>query len=176
MLLINKSIQLILILLLLPAISFALSSDRDQPITIKADNVQLNEKTGISVYNGNVVFTQGSLVLKGNRIVIHQPKGKLKKIIVTGKPASFEQQQDNVKQRVQAKAGKMEFITRDELVYLTQNASVSQGKNLLKGERIEYNTRNSTVSARKGANNKNRVHAVIEPDKSEQKKNKKAQK
>ena len=94
---------------------------------------------------------------------------KINKIIVTGKPASFQQQQDNVNQLVQAKAGKLEFITKDERVYLSQNASISQGENLLKGNQIEYNTRNSTVTAQKGADNKNRVHAVIEPDKSDKK-------
>ncbi|VAW96873.1 hypothetical protein MNBD_GAMMA23-1354 [hydrothermal vent metagenome] len=166
MLLIKKPLFLLIAVILLPSVSFALSSDQDQPIKIKADNVKLNEKTGISVYNGNVIFTQGSLILKGNKIVIHQPDGRVSKIIVTGKPARFQQQQDNVNQLVQAKAGKMEFITDDERVYLSQNASVSQGANLLKGEQIEYNTRNSTVTAQKGTGNKNRVHAVIEPDKS----------
>ncbi len=167
MLLIKKSVTMILFTatLLLPSVGFSLSSDRNQPIKIKADNVKLNEKTGISIYNGNVIFTQGSLILKGSKIVIHQPDGKISKIIVTGKPASFQQQQDNVKQLVHAKAGKMEFVTADERVYLSENASISQGENLLKGEQIEYNTRNSTVTAQKGAGNKNRVHAIIEPDK-----------
>ncbi len=151
------------ILLLLPLTSFALSSDRNQPIKIKADSVSLNEKTGISVYKGNVVFTQGSLILKGSKVVIHQPDGKVSKIIVTGKPARFQQQQDNAKQLVKAEAGKMEFITRDEKVYLSQNAFVAQGENLLKGNKIEYNTRNSTVSA-KGKDSNNRVTTVIEPD------------
>ncbi len=170
MLLIRKSMVLLISVLLLPSLSFALSSDRNQPIKIKADNVTMNEKAGVSVYNGNVIFTQGSLILKGSKIVIHQPDGKVSKIIVTGKPASFQQQQDNVEQLVRAKAGKMEFITADERVYLSQNASVSQGENLLKGEQIEYNTRNSTITAQKGAGDKNRVHAVIEPDKEESKK------
>ncbi len=169
MLLIRKSVVLLITVLLLPSLSFALSSDRNQPIKIKADNVTLNEKTGVSIYNGNVIFTQGSLILKGSKIVIHQPDGKVSKIIVTGKPASFQQQQDNVKQLVRAKAGKMEFITDDERVYLSQNASVSQGENLLKGEQIEYNTRNSTITAQKGSGKKNRVHAIIEPDKEEPK-------
>jgi len=164
-----RKILILFTLLLLPTTSFALSSDRNQPIKIKADSVVLNEKTGISVYKGNVVFSQGSLILKGNRIVIYQTRNKTKssihKIVVTGKPAVFQQQQDNVKQLVKAKAGKMEFITKNERVYLSQNASVSQGDNLLKGEQIEYNTRTSTVTAKKGADNNNRVHAVIEPNK-----------
>jgi len=149
--------------MLLPASVYALSTDRHQPIKIKADSVYLNEKTGISIYKGNVIFVQGSLILKGNRVEVYQPKGTVSKIIVTGNPARFQQQQDNVKELVHAEAGKMEFITKDERVYLSQNAFVSQGENLLKGNKIEYNTRTSTISA-KGKDKGNRVTTVIEPD------------
>lgn len=144
--------------------AFALSSDRKQPIKIKADSVSINEKTGVSLYKGNVIFTQGSLILKGDKVVIHQLGGSVSEIIVTGKPATFQQQQDTKKELVNAKAGKMKFVTKDERVYLSQNASVEQGENLLKGNKIEYNTRTSTVTAQKSKNNTNRVHVIIEPD------------
>lgn len=147
-----------------PSIAIALSSDQNKPVKIKADSVSINEKTGISRYLGNVIFSQGSLIIKGNMVVIHQVDGNVNKIIVTGKPASFQQQQDNKKELVEANAGQMEYITKDEKVYLSQNASVSQGDNLLKGNEIEYNTRTSTVTAQKSDNNTNRVHVVIEPD------------
>lgn len=150
--------------MIIPAFAFALSSDRKQPIKIKADSVNINEKTGISQYIGKVTFTQGSLILKGNKIVVHQPDGNVSRIIVTGNPATFQQQQDNKKELVHAKAGKMKFVTKDEKVYLSRNASVSQGDNLLKGNEIEYNTRTSTVTAKKSKSNTNRVHVVIEPD------------
>lgn len=150
--------------LLIPTLSFALSTDRKQPIKIKADRVSINEKTGISHYAGNVSFIQGSLILKGSEIIIHQAKNNVSKIIVIGKPATFQQQQDNKKELVNAKAGKMKYITKDERVYLSGNAAVAQGDNLLKGNEIEYNTRTSTVTAQKSENNTNRVHVVIEPD------------
>ena len=135
-----------LYLTLSPSVTFALSSDRNKPIKIKADSVTINEKTGISRYAGRVSFTQGSLILKGSEIIIHQPEGNVSQIIVT------------------AKAGKMKYVTKDEKVYLSQNASVAQGDNLLKGNEIEYNTRTSTVTAQKSQNNTNRVHVVIEPE------------
>ena len=158
--------------LIFPAGSFALSEDRNKPIRIKADSVSINEKTGISVYIGNVIFTQGSLILKGSKIVIHQPDGTVSKILVDGTPARFQQQQDDSPDIVYARAGKMKYVTKDERVYLTQNASVWQGDNLLKGNEIEYNTRNSTVTAQKSTNNTNRVHVVIEPNKNEKSNNK----
>lgn len=155
----------ILFSLVFPSIAVALSSDHTKPVKIKADSASINEKTGVSVYRGNVTFSQGSLIIKGGKVVINQVAGGVSKIIVTGKPASFQQQQDNQKELVKAKAGEMEYITKDEKVYLSQNASISQGDNLLKGNKIEYNTRTSTVTAQKSKNNTNRVHVVIEPDK-----------
>lgn len=156
--------SLALLSLTFPSVAVALSSDHTKPIKIKADSASINEKTGVSVYRGNVIFSQGSLIIKGNKVIIHQDAGSISKILVTGKLASFQQQQDNQNELVKAKAGEMEYITKDEKVYLSQNASVSQGDNLLKGNEIEYNTRTSTVTAQKSKNNTNRVHVVIEPD------------
>lgn len=159
-------LSLALFSLAFPSISVALSSDHSKPVKIKADSASINEKTGISLYLGNVVFSQGSLVIKGSKVEIHQVAGSISRILVTGQPATFQQQQDNKKELVKAEAGQMEYITKDEKVYLSQNASVSQGDNLLKGNEIEYNTRTSTVTAQKSQNNTNRVHVVIEPENS----------
>ena len=144
---------------------FALSDDANKPININADSVSLNEKTGISIYTGNVTFIQGSLILNGSKVIIHQPNGEVTKILVDGKPAKFQQQQDDSPDIVHARAEKMKYITKDERVYLRENASVWQGDNLVKGNEIEYNTRTSTVTAQKSQNNSNRVHVVIEPNK-----------
>ncbi len=163
----NKFFLALPLLLLTPIKSFALSEDANKPININADSVSINEKTGISIYLGNVTFVQGSLILNGSKIVIHQPDGTVTKILVDGKPATFQQQQDDSPDIVHAKAGKMKYVTKDERVFLKQNASVWQGENLLKGNEIEYNTRNSTVTAQKSSDNTNRVHVVIEPNKKE---------
>jgi len=151
--------------LLLSQNSFALSDDANKPINVNADSVSINEKTGISIYLGNVTFTQGSLILNGSKVVIHQTEGEVTKILVDGQPAKFQQQQDDSPDIVHARAGKMKYITKDERVYLRQKASVWQGDNLIKGNEIEYNTRTSTVTAQKSQNNSNRVHVVIEPNK-----------
>jgi lipopolysaccharide export system protein LptA len=42
----------------------ALSSDREQPINLEADAADIDDLKGISIYTGNVVLTQGSMVIK----------------------------------------------------------------------------------------------------------------
>ena len=44
------------LLLLVPLTAAALSTDRDQPIELEADQAELDNSTGVSVYSGNVRF------------------------------------------------------------------------------------------------------------------------
>ena len=148
---------------LLPQIVLALESDRHQPITIKANHVLINEKKGTSEYTGDVLFTQGSIRIAGDKIIIYQPNGVLQSVLIYGSPASFEQRSDKHKNKVQARAEKMEYITKEQKVYLESNAMVWQGQNRMRGDKIEYDTSTSTLSANKDDDSNNRVHTTIDP-------------
>ena len=56
--------------LLISSLVFALSTDREQPIQIEADAAELDDASGITVYTGNVLVTQGTMRLWGNRLTI----------------------------------------------------------------------------------------------------------
>lgn len=142
----------------------ALSSDRSQPINIKADRVRINENKGFSKYSGHVVLTQGSIVLTAARLTVYQSKGTLQRIKATGAPARFKQLPDNGKTPVVASAEHMEYLAGSALLLLSGRARVTQGGNVFSGHRIEYDTRHSIVTARKNAQNgTGRVHAIIQP-------------
>lgn len=156
----------IFLLLLLPLQAVALESDREQPIDIIADRVTIDEKTGISEYQGNVHLSQGSIQVKADYVRVHQLNGRLQKITIRGQQASFQQQPDNSQTLVHSLANHMEYNAAKEQLDLNGDAKVWQGDNRLSGEHIEYNTRTSTVTANKGASGENRVHAVIIPSES----------
>lgn len=155
--------MLITSLLLLSQGSWGLESDREQPIHIKADRITVNEKHGMSFYQGNVQFTQGSLRVNGDEVTVYLQGDALSKVIVIGKPATLVQQPDHRQQPVNAKATRMEYDARQEIVYLIDNAEVQQGPNKFAGNHIEYDTRSSMVSARKGETDDSRVHVIINP-------------
>ena len=50
--------------------SWALPSDRDQPIRVQADSAELDDKQGVAVYRGSVVITQGSLKITGDTVTL----------------------------------------------------------------------------------------------------------
>ena len=52
--------------------SWALPTDREQPIRVQADSAELDDKQGVAVYRGDVVVTQGSMKLTANRAQVFQ--------------------------------------------------------------------------------------------------------
>ena len=150
-------------LLLLSQSAWGLESDRSQPIHIKADRITVNEKQGVSFYQGNVQFTQGSLRVNGDEVTVFLQDDTLSKVIVIGNPATLLQQTDHRQEPVDAKATRMEYDAKKEIVYLIENAEVQQGLNSFAGNYIEYDTRYSVVSARKGETDDSRVHVIITP-------------
>ena len=150
-------------LMLLSQNIWGLESDRDQPIHIKADQITVNEKQGMSFYQGNVQFTQGSLRVNGDEVTVFLQNDILRRVIVIGNPATLVQQPDHRQEPVNSKARRMEYDAKKEIVYLIENAEVQQGPNRFAGNHIEYDTRNSTVSAHKGETDDSRVHVIITP-------------
>lgn len=147
--------------------SWALRSDREQPIDIRADRVEINEKEEVSQYIGNVNLKQGTLNIKADKITVYLDNGKLTRIVIKGNPATFKQKPEDNKDVVTSKARHMEYFASKEHLVLKDNAQVIQGANRFQGDFIEYDTLNSTVKAKKGEGSDSRVHAIIQPAKSD---------
>ena len=142
----------------------ALSGDRDQPMNLEADSASIDESTGVSLYEGNVVITQGSLKLWADRLWIHRREGKTEKLISEGSPTRFLQLTDEGEE-IKGRALRAEFyIDRDELL-LIEEALLEQGADQFQSDRIVYNRATSQVKAGTSAEGKQRVRVIIEPRK-----------
>ena len=159
----NKLLLAVMLLMGISSEVWALRSDRNQPIDIKADRVEVDQQKEVSHYIGNVRMEQGSLKIDAAEVVVYMEQGKLNKIVITGKPARFEQQPENQKEIVNSQAEYMEYYAGDERLLLKHNAEVNQGANHFRGDFIEYDTLTSTVKANKDENSNTRVHAIIQP-------------
>ena len=90
--------KLLLVSLLLPAFlllwapaSFAERADHDMPINLEADKVLIDDAQQISTFTGNVRLSQGSLLIRGDKIVVMQDKNGFKHAAAYGKTAEFRQ-------------------------------------------------------------------------------------
>lgn len=155
--------QLILVALTtLPTLVWGLSSDRQQPMLIEADRVELDDAKGISVYRGRVRVSQGTLILTGETMTVHNKGNNIEKVIIKGTPATYQQRPDNKDEDVHAKALHMEYYTNPEHIILLRQAEVEQQGDVLRSERIEYDVAKDKVSAGTDKPDE-RVHITIQP-------------
>lgn len=141
----------------------ALSTDKDQPISIEADRADIDDNKGISVYQGNVVVTQGSLRLAADTVTVYSPKRNLQKLVAQGAPARFKQRPNGEQEDMRAQALRMEYSVETEKLLLLDGAHLWQAKNEFSGNRIEYDTVNDVVTASKAPSGKERVQVIIQP-------------
>lgn len=141
-------------------LSTALSDDKKQPINVSADSAQKNDKKGIATYQGDVIITQGSIRITGDKITIHDADGKITKITADGSPATFKQRPDNSQEDIVGESNTLVYDFKTELLTLTGNALLQQEGNSTKSNKIVYEMQESIVKAGDG---NGRVNNVILP-------------
>ncbi len=142
----------------------AKNADEKQPITIQADRLSASEKQGKSIYQGNVVVTQGSLTLKGDSIEVFHPGGSFKKTITKGSPATFKRFDQTEQSWVQGSANSIEYDTTNKTVVLSGNAKVEQpGKHMIQGSKLFYDITAQTLEAKSSPEDKKRVSVTFTP-------------
>ena len=144
-------------------LSFSLSNDNQQPIYIDSDTASYDEKTSISVYKGNVIYTQGSLVVRSDEMTFYLKDGEITKVTVVGKPANFKQSPGNGKEDINGRSLIGEYYPPTGKLFLIKEAVVWQGGNRSTSDLIIYDTKNSVVKAGDTTTGSKRVRTVFEP-------------
>ena len=146
--------------------AMALDSDRNQPIQIVADVAVRDELAGETRHEGNVVLTQGSLVITADTLSISHNVDEADKIVATGRPATLVQQPTPDQAPVDASALRIEYVRSQDLVRLLKNARIAQDGSTLSGSQIDYLVSQRTVRAAgtPGAKGASRVEVVIPPE------------
>lgn len=141
---------------------FALSNDKDQPIDIAADSVDMNEAKGISIYKGDVELNQGSIRLLADKVTIYNRAKKPHKVVAIGRQVKFRQLPDNSKHYIQGRANRAEYLVDSEELTLIGNAELKQAKDTFRSDRIIYDRVRSVVKAGAAAKGKERVKITID--------------
>jgi lipopolysaccharide export system protein LptA len=141
----------------------ALSTDKDQPLDLEADSAEIDEAKGQSTYLGNVVASQGSMRLESDRLTLFHKDSKAERLEAVGKPARFQQVPDGATEPVRARAQRMEYRFDSEELLLTGDATVVQGRDTFKSDRITYDRVRSVVKGGAAAQGKERVRITVDP-------------
>ncbi|MEJ2141319.1 MAG: LptA/OstA family protein [Gammaproteobacteria bacterium] len=68
----------------------ALAANKSQSIYIVSDSLRIEDKKGISHFNGRVRFKQGNLVIRADSILTRANNGNIDKITINGSPIKLQ--------------------------------------------------------------------------------------
>jgi lipopolysaccharide export system protein LptA len=165
--------------------------NKDQPIQIEAASLEVRDKSKIATFYGNVQVVQGDTTMKCQTLVVfYGAEDGAGKIAASNEPAAAKPQAPGQPvpiipqsaqdiRRIEAR-GSVTVVTKDQnasgdvgvydlkakTITLTGNVVVTQGKNVLHGDRVVVDTTTGNAHFESNAATaQNRVRALILPSK-----------
>ena len=153
----------------LPAV-WAERSDREKPVNLEADRVDLDDAKKEAVFEGNVTLTQGTLQIKADKIIVKQDADGFQYGIAYGSPAHFRQKREGFDEFIEGFGERLEYDGKADKMQLFTNARIQRGRDEVRGDYIAYNAITEFFQVIGGGktaatpgNPQGRVRAVIQP-------------
>jgi lipopolysaccharide export system protein LptA len=125
------------------------SQNRDQPVKIDAASLEVRDKNKIATFSGNVRVVQGDTTLRCKTLAVFYDQEGAGNALTSAKPGPGGQQRIRrlearggveVTQKDQTATGELgTFDMASNTVTLTGNVVVTQGQNILRGQRLTVN-------------------------------------
>lgn len=146
-------------------------SDRDKPTQLEANRMSADDARKVSIFEGNVVLTKGTITLRGERVVVRTDTEGFQHATVTGNPVRFRQKTDAAQGRpgvwTEAEAQRLEIDERNDRIELFERARVTRDQDEIRGDYVLLDQRSDFLSVSPGkgaaASTEGRVRAVIQP-------------
>jgi len=160
------------ILLLCAVSALAEKADKDKPTNIEANKMSSDDARRMTIFEGNVVLSKGTVLVRADRIVVRQDADGFQFSTAYGKPVRF-------RQKGEPKGGceglwtdgealRIEIDDRNEKVELFEKARVQRDLDVVNGDYIFLDQRTeffsvSTTKDAAPAATPGRVTAVLQP-------------
>lgn len=162
---------LLAVLLFVSGSACAERADRDKPVHLEAARVTVDDVKRTHVFEGNVVLSQGTLMIRTAKLVVTQDAEGFQKGVATGGEgglARFRQKREGKDEYIEGEAERIEYDSRGEKAEFFTRAFVRSGADEVRGHYISYDGRTEQylVTATPGAgpgSKDGRVTAIIQP-------------
>lgn len=159
-------------LLAAATLSHAEKADRNKPVNLEADRVTVDEINKVHIFDGNVTLSQGTLVIRSDKLVVKQDAEGFKSGVATANPgnlARFRVKRDGKDEYVEGEGERIEHDAKTEITKFFNRAYVKSGLDEVRGQYIVFDGPNENYSVTSGPagavvpGRDNRVRAVIQP-------------
>jgi lipopolysaccharide export system protein LptA len=147
--------------------------DRDKPVNLEADRITVDDAKKVHVFEGKVQLSQGTLVIRTDKLVVTQDAEGFQKGVAYGGEgglARFRQKREGRAEYVEGEAERIEYESKAEKAEFFGRALVKSGLDEVRGQYVSYDGRTERYLVTSGAEGggpatagKNeRVRAVIQ--------------
>lgn len=142
------------------------SRDFQQPISIEADDQELDIQANRVIVRNNVIIRQGSLIITADRLEVVSDgdvtQGEGEVFIATGSPATYQQEVEDG-MLVEASASEIRYDASTRILILQGNAQMLQSGNQVSASRITYYVDEQRVTAERDQDSEERVRTIFQP-------------
>ena len=146
-------------------------ADRDQPVNLEADRATVQDANKLATFTGNVVLTQGTLVIRADKMTVKEDANGFQYATAFGNLVSFRQKRDGKDAYVEGWSERMEYDGKADKVQLFKKARLRRGQDEVHGDYISYDAVNEFFQVNGSSetstqtHSEGRVRAVIQPKK-----------
>lgn len=145
-------------------------ADREKPIHLEADRVTVDDAKQVATFEGNVILTQGTLTIRGDRMQVRQDADGFRHGTTWGNLAYFRQKRDGYDEYIEGWAERIEYDSKADKVELFTRAMLKRGADEVRGNYISYDATTEFfqvigggTKAASADNPQGRVRAVMQP-------------
>ncbi|MCC6658192.1 MAG: lipopolysaccharide transport periplasmic protein LptA [Rhodocyclaceae bacterium] len=147
-------------------------ADRDKPVNLEADRITVDDINKVHIFDGNVSLSQGTLLIRGDKIVVKQDAEGFQSGVATANPgnlARFRIKRDGKDEFTEGEAERIEHDAKTEITRFFNRAWVKSGLDEVRGQYIVVDGLKENYSVTSGPagtvvpGRDNRVRAVIQP-------------
>jgi lipopolysaccharide export system protein LptA len=147
--------------------ALAEQADSSKPTQIEANKMQADDVRRLTIFEGNVVVTRGTMKIEADRIVVHQDAEGYQHSTATGKPVRFKQQLDPKPPAteggwMEGEAQRIELDDKSGKIELFEGARVNRAGDEVAGNYILVDQRADFFSVTPGKSG-GRVSATLQP-------------
>lgn len=149
--------------------SLALEEDRQLAIEVAAQQMSWDNQQQQATYTGDVEASQGELLILAEQLLVTlNEEGELKQAIATNQQdlAYMRDLPQPDEPEIEAWGQTIHFLAEQDLVVITGQAKLVQGKDRFTGHKLTYNLVTQAINAEQEANNNNpkdRVKVIFTP-------------
>lgn len=153
------------ILTLLLLAPLAVSAQQPAQVSIEADSLELDQQSGVSIYQGNVRLQQQDLLLQAERLELTSRQGKLQQVNARGTPVRLEQRDAATGILTRAEANEVEYRFTEGVLELRGDASLWRDGDEFSGQHLIFENEKQVVRAFGDSNSEGdgRVRVILTP-------------